>query len=268
LHPRPEIILFGDEEGVAEICVELGLRHVPEIARNEFRTPLLNDIFQKGNKISTNDILCYINADIILMSDFMPAIQKIISWNKQFLIVGQRWDLDLTESVDFTNNRWEEFIRSKAKKEGKLHPPTGADYFVFPKGFFLDIPPFGIGRTTFDNWMIERAITLKIPVVNISQAVMAIHQNHDYSHHPLGKKGVWEGKETHYNRSLAGIWTRSYNISDATYRFDGFTIRRNLIVPWIRNLKRRKNRILKWFLSSIRLLWKKLLMESRHKLDE
>jgi hypothetical protein len=40
LRPRPEIILFGDEPGVTEICKELGLRHVGEVERNEYGTPL------------------------------------------------------------------------------------------------------------------------------------------------------------------------------------------------------------------------------------
>ena len=44
LIPRPEIFLFGGEEGTAEIAHELGLRHFPEVARNEFGTPGLGKI--------------------------------------------------------------------------------------------------------------------------------------------------------------------------------------------------------------------------------
>jgi hypothetical protein len=35
LHPDIEVILFGDEEGTAEVCAELGLRHEPHVERNE-----------------------------------------------------------------------------------------------------------------------------------------------------------------------------------------------------------------------------------------
>ncbi|MFZ0637415.1 MAG: hypothetical protein WAM08_17985, partial [Candidatus Acidiferrales bacterium] len=38
LTPQPEIILFGDEAGVAEIAGELGLRHVAHVKRNEKNT--------------------------------------------------------------------------------------------------------------------------------------------------------------------------------------------------------------------------------------
>ena len=34
LTPRPEILLFGDEEGTGEIARELGLRHFPEVAHS------------------------------------------------------------------------------------------------------------------------------------------------------------------------------------------------------------------------------------------
>jgi hypothetical protein len=48
LKPACEIILFGDEEGTAEIAGEMAVRHVPEIKRNEYGTPLVNDIFYKA----------------------------------------------------------------------------------------------------------------------------------------------------------------------------------------------------------------------------
>jgi hypothetical protein len=35
LHPDIEIILFGDDEGAAEICTECGLRHEPHVERHE-----------------------------------------------------------------------------------------------------------------------------------------------------------------------------------------------------------------------------------------
>lgn len=36
LQARPEIILIGNEEGTAEVCKEFGLRHIPDVERNEY----------------------------------------------------------------------------------------------------------------------------------------------------------------------------------------------------------------------------------------
>jgi diadenosine tetraphosphate (Ap4A) HIT family hydrolase len=146
LRPRTEIILFGDEEGTAEICQELGLRHLREIVRNEFGTPVLNDIFEKAQQLANYEVLCYVNADIILMSDLIHAINQISQWQKSFLMVGQRWDLDMRELLDFSKNDWEEHLRVLAMHFGNKRLPNLIDYFVFPKGLFTDIPPFVIGR--------------------------------------------------------------------------------------------------------------------------
>ena len=66
LRPRPEIILFGNEEGTAEIAQEFGLRHVSEIRRNQYGTPLLSDLFEKAQTLAGCNTLCYVNADIML----------------------------------------------------------------------------------------------------------------------------------------------------------------------------------------------------------
>ena len=38
LHPDVEVILFGDEEGAAETCRDLGIHHEPHVRRNEHGT--------------------------------------------------------------------------------------------------------------------------------------------------------------------------------------------------------------------------------------
>src|SRR5712664_779088 len=79
LRPKPEILLFGDEEGTVEIAQEFGLRHIPEVKRNQCGTPLLNDLFAKAHALASYNILCYVNADIMLLGDFMEAVQQVAS---------------------------------------------------------------------------------------------------------------------------------------------------------------------------------------------
>jgi len=43
--PDVEILLFGDEAGIAEAAVRHGVGHVAQIRRNEHGTPLLDDAF-------------------------------------------------------------------------------------------------------------------------------------------------------------------------------------------------------------------------------
>lgn len=81
---------------------------------------------------------------------------------------------------------------------------------------YHDIPPFAIGRPGWDNWMIYRARSMKAPVIDATRVITAVHQNHDYSHHPQGTAGVWEGPEKMRNVELMGGIDHAFTIEHAT----------------------------------------------------
>jgi len=217
LEPKVEIILLGNEEGTAEVCEEFGLYHMPMIERNEFGTPLVNSLFNIAQTSASNPFMCYVNADIILISDFMEAIRAVEALNQRFLMIGCRWDIDLKQAWDFERSGWEEALEAHVRQHGKLHNWMGIDYFVFPRGLFPNIPPFAIGRPVWDNWLIFHARLLRIPVIDATRAVAAIHQNHDYSHHSGGKEGLWKGVEREHNLELAGGEQHVFCLADATH---------------------------------------------------
>ncbi len=214
---KPEIILLGDEEGTTEVAKELNIRQIPNVTCNEFGTPLVNSLFEEAEKAATYGRMCYINADIILMNDFMHAIQRVALGKPQSLMVGQRWNLDLREPLDFGTN-WEERLVTQVVREGKLYPHFAIDYFVFPKGIWGEIPPFAIGRPAWDNWILYRARSQNIPIIDLTEAVIVVHQNHDYSHHPQGWMGAMKGEESKQNIKLAGEIGHVYSLLDAQYR--------------------------------------------------
>lgn len=214
LNLKCEIILFGNEEGAGETTSRFGIRHIPRIACSKWGTPLISSLFEEAQKIANNEILCYVNADIILMSDFLRAVQRLK--RREFLLVGQRWNLEVDELVNFDDPNWESTLRSAVVERGVLGRPDGLDYFVFPKGMFFDIPPFSVGRPGWDNWMIYRARDLGIPVIDITPSVKVVHQIHDYSHHPQGKEGVWRGQEAETNLQFLGGGTYAFTLWDAT----------------------------------------------------
>ena len=219
LHPRPEIILVGDDEGTAEVAKELGLRHVPEVECNEYGTPLVNSVFYKGQATASYPLVCYINADIILMGDFVKAVQLILDEipGMDFLAVGRRWNVELIEPWNFENPTWERELRAHVTTHGKLDPPSSIDYFLFPKGLWEDIPPFSLGRTRWDNWFIYRARAKKVPVVDATLVATIVHQQHDYSHLPGGKIWFKKGPEAKRNWQLRGGVRGLFTVHDATH---------------------------------------------------
>jgi hypothetical protein len=209
LNPQPEIILLGKDEGTAETASQLGLKHIADVECNEYGTPLVNSVFEIAQKQASYQLTCYINTDVILLSDFLPAIRMVKE--KSFLIIGQRHDLDITELIDFKNPNWELNLQKLVTEKGRLHPPSGIDYFVFNRGLYHDIPPFAVGRTAWDNWLVYQARKFKATLIDATSSITAIHQSHDYSHNPQGESAVWKGPEAIRNKELMGNINNSFD---------------------------------------------------------
>ena len=181
LEPRPEIILFGRDPGTAEICDELGLRHVPDVATNAHGTPLLSDMFMTGQALAANPVVCWANADIIFSPTVMRAAQIVTDHPRPAYLVGRRTDIDQLTPLDFFDG-WSEQLAARARREGERKPANWIDYFMFTRGLFVELPPFAIGRPGYDPWLIWRAADLGADVIDATDYVLAVHQRHDYSH--------------------------------------------------------------------------------------
>ena len=229
LLPDVEVILLGEETGLAEAARELGVKHIPDVARNDSGTPLISSMFQfarDASQRSNSDLLCIINADMILMPDFIEAAKQVLSTSRfkrdlqNFVMLSQRWDMDITQPIEFTEG-WERQLVSTVRTQGQLHRPAGSDFFLFPKSCYQDIPNFVIGRAGWDNWMIYKARMEKWPVIDCTPSVMIVHQNHDYAHLP-GGKSHHEHPDTNENIRLAGGQAAiRYTILDSTHQLVG-----------------------------------------------
>lgn len=176
LLPKCEIILFGDDKGVAEVVREFNILNIPNIKKNEFGTPLIGSAFKIAKEESKNNILVYVNSDIILTSDFLKAVEAINL--DKFLISGRRWDLDIKNLINFDSYSWEKDLLENIKNRGALHGFSGMDYFIFPKNLSFNLPDFAVGRPGWDSWFIYNAKFLKIPVIDATSVITTIHQNH------------------------------------------------------------------------------------------
>jgi hypothetical protein len=221
-----EVLLLGEEEGLADAAREVGVKHISNVARNPSGTPLISSMFQLARENSHSDLLCIINADMILMPDFVQAARRSRLQRDRFVLLSQRWDLDVTQPLEFSQG-WEDRLRSTVHRQGTLHRPAGSDFFLFPRSTFHQIPPFTIGRAGWDNWMIYKARKEKWTVIDCTPSVMIVHQNHDYSHLPGGRPH-YEHPDTSENIRLAGGEANiRYTILDATHQLtaDGKLVR-------------------------------------------
>jgi hypothetical protein len=205
-------MLIGDEPGIPEVAKELGVKNVPQVDRDEKGIPTVRSVMEIGHAHGVSPLLCYANADMILMSDLLRAARQVSEQARDFLLVGQRWDLNQTEPLDFSGD-WESRLRQDVIKRGKFYSPWGIDYFVFPRRLYTDVPNFTIGRPAWDNWMVYHARTAFGMAIDATRDVLAIHQNHDYSHLP-GNKPPYGSEVAKSNLAKAGGRRHVYNILD------------------------------------------------------
>ncbi len=223
LLPEVDVLLLGEESGLAEAAQELGVKHIPQVACNANGVPLVSSMVELARQNSQSDLLCIVNADMLLLSDFVLAGEFCKSHfgpNQPFVLLSQRWDLDVAAPLDFEGD-WQARLCERVEREGRLHKPAGSDYFIFPSVCYHDLPAFTIGRSGWDNWMIYKARREGWPVIDCTPSVMVVHQNHDYAHLPGGRPH-YEHPDTHENIRLAGGQANiRYTILDATHQLVG-----------------------------------------------
>jgi hypothetical protein len=213
---------------VAESARAAGVDHLPNVAVGERGTPRIDDAFRRVEEAATGELRCYVNADIVLLSDFVSAVEAVRRVTERFLIIGETTDLDVPGDLELDRAEVRDALARRARAEGRSRGPTAIDYFVYTPGLFDPVPPFVVGRARFDNWLVWRARG-RGPVVDASRAVLAIHQRHDYSHIAGGQQEAHFGAEAAHNLELAGGAGRLFTIFDATHRLDRrFRIHRHL----------------------------------------
>lgn len=208
-----EVILLGDESGIAETAREFGVRHIAEIKRNSQGTPLLDSIFDLAAENSDSPVLAYLNSDILVLPNFLNTAREVSQQTKEYLIVGQRWDLDITRELDFSSG-WQAGLWRNCQENGRLHPRGGSDYFIYPRGAFQNMPAFALGRAGWDNWMIYEGRKRGWKVIDATSSVDIIHQTHDYNHLPDGKPH-YKLPESFDNLRMAGGKQVIFTLNDA-----------------------------------------------------
>jgi len=216
LRPRPEIRLYGTEDGMAEAAASLGVCHETEIARNEFGTPMLDDLLTRAREFTQTPLLCYVNGDIILLQEFLDAMTAVHKKFRQFLGVAYRLNIGLDEPIDFANSG-EEKLRREILPKGAAGNPTAIDLFVFPPNTYVNVPALVLGRAWFDQWLIKDARARKVPVVDITRVARAIHQNHEYLHIDGGQQGAYWGEEARRNLAIYGGVPHTHTLLDASH---------------------------------------------------
>lgn len=211
--PGAQVLVMGNREGAARACADLEVEHVPEIAVNAWGTELVGDAFHLAEQRARYTWLCEVSADVILGADLLPALKAIERLPRPF-VIGQRWDID----------------PGAPASSAVLHPPSGVDYFLYRAGTVPagDIPPFAVGRTACDNWLVWGAMERwGLMVIDATEAITAIHVNH--GHPEYGEKAAMlasEERAENLRLCRESGCPRWYSIKDAPWVLEGGQVRK------------------------------------------
>ncbi len=173
-----EIVLVGDDPGVAAFCEDEQVTWGGAVQRNVYGTPLLDSIFELGEAIAQTEWVAYVNADILLLDDFGAAVIRCAEAFPHFLMSGQRFNGDLPNDAWIGAEGIAPALYDWMKRHSVPEGAQAADYFVWRKGDLGDIPPFALGAFRWDNWLLDRPRQLGFPLVDATDAVFDVHQNH------------------------------------------------------------------------------------------
>ena len=207
LGPDINVVLVGDEPGIAVAAQRFGVQHSEQLQYNEQGTPLVNSAFETVRAMSETPLLAYCNSDVILTNDFLTTMQRLVELKQKepFVAFGRRIDLKVETEIDFdTINSMSDLV-TRAKSKGQICSQVCKEYFVFPRSVYQNVPAFAVGRGNWDNWMIYSVKKIGTPVINVSHSVTAIHQMHNYKHAKAHRRNVYmTGVEAKENERLAG----------------------------------------------------------------
>ena len=189
LEASVQVVLVGDEAGVAAAAKSGGAEHIPAVLRSAEGTPRLDSAFANVDAVARHPLRCFVNADIVILDDMLPAVELVRAARERFLMIGRTIDLPDVSRAEVGDSAG---LRARALAQGVPRGATAIDYFVFTPGLFGVLPPFLVGRAGFDNWLVWRA-RQEAPVIDASARVCAVHQSHDYGHLDGGKIEAYSG---------------------------------------------------------------------------
>jgi hypothetical protein len=219
------VILFGDDVGVAELAKELELIHYSEIEKNEYDTPMVSDAFKIAQKISKTPYIAYVNSDIIFTDSFIKVLKNINITNPKWVMVGQRIDLDINMKLDFSNDAYN-ILKILADKNSVLHGKAGIDYFIFPNKIQLIMPDFAVGRPGWDSWLVYSIRKNKYMLIDATSIIKCYHQNHPPAYKQYNSEAL-------KNKKNAGGYLQMGTIRDANWKIlkkkNKYVLRKNWV---------------------------------------
>lgn len=178
LIPKPQIILFGNDQGTRETAFEFGLEHITDIEYSPYGVPILPSMMKTAELLSKYDLMLLVAADTILFQSTVESAKVLTGHFDSFMAGVRRWDQDKLTSINFESENW----TSDVTEGIVLGHDWAGDFFLYTRNFwdFDNMPKFVIGRAACDSWLFQTAKD-KGCLVDVSKDVCTVHQTHGHN---------------------------------------------------------------------------------------
>lgn len=150
--------------------------------------------------LSQDEACLWANADLLFDSRLLRATATLTQRFPQgFLAVGQRTDTH----------------EDGSRTLGRV---AAMDYFACTAGALKGLPSVTMGRGYCDSAILVHCLRRGIPTVDLSYAVAAVHQYHDYGHLDGGQVESYGGPAAQANLKASRLRPYPPNIIDCSYR--------------------------------------------------
>ena len=207
-------VVFTQDPATAEAARAQHLRVDAKFALHpQYGQPTYKALFDRAFAVGATDIVIYTNGDIFYTRSLLETVASVHSAATRmqtppykFMVVGQRVNLELTDQSFAWQTDWEAQVLDLAE-QGVPFQADAEDYFAISRALWeeIHVPPFVVGGSAFDNWLVSRAIRTGHLIVDGSLTAVAVHINHG------SLKGSHSEAKSKYNTELGrknGGWAQ------------------------------------------------------------
>ena len=190
-----EVFVFSDTITETELKDHCSKVKIFSANERPDRPPMVKTLFNDAFINTNNKFLCYLNSDILLLSDFCEAFHECKSRWDNFQMIGQRVDWMDSNWIRFNKNISDNEIRRRVQDDNsKLHSDQGIDYFCFNRDVYStqldDMPDFMLARQRFDHYLSYAPRRIGAEVIDCTNRVYCIHHEENQA----SRKKSWTTK--------------------------------------------------------------------------
>ena len=178
-----EVLILGDEPGVATVCAQLGCHHISQVERGPKNLPYISSIFAIAESEVRTEFYAYLNSDIVLGQGSGQGLRQAVDQIPEacnVLLTGRRRNIPLLSPLEFSEGGWTKDLEYLDQEYGTWDHDYAIDFFLVNKGWLGPLPDLLVGRAGWDNWMLHHASSRGAMIVDGSETIRLYHPLHGY----------------------------------------------------------------------------------------